>query len=82
MSNEHLGLNAMSKADLRKKLAEDADRWIEENGTPELYAKTLSPQEHYRLCGSKYKRKVYRQRDAKQEAYEEWLAEEAQRKSA
>lgn len=74
--SEHLGLNNMNKQDLRKKLAEDAQRWIEEHGQPDLYAGQSSPQEHFRLCGSKFKRKVYRERDTRHEQYQQWLQQE------
>lgn len=69
----NLGLNAMNKQELRAKLAEDAKRWEQEHGQPERIAAVSSPQEHFRICGSKYKRKVLKERDVRQELYQEWL---------
>lgn len=72
------GLNTMSKQELRAKLAADAEQWIQEHGEPERIAAVSSPQEHFRLCGSKYKRKVLKERDVRQELYQEWLEGEKQ----
>lgn len=70
------GLNTMTKQELRKKLAADAERWIQENGAPERYAAQTSPHEHFRICGYKYKRKVLKPRDAGYEQYQAWLREQ------
>lgn len=71
----NLGLNAMTKQELRAKLAADYDAFKREHGDPELIAAQTSPLEHRMICGPN-PRSAAKMRDPKHEAYQEWLREE------
>lgn len=73
------GLNKMNKSELRAKLNADAEKWMRKHGEVRRIAAPLPPLEHHLLCGQKYKRKVLKERDARQEAYLEWLESEKRR---
>jgi hypothetical protein len=67
------GITTMTKKELRERMAADAARWIQQNGSPDLYAAASSPQEHFQICGNKYKRKPVKTEDPVQVEYKNWV---------
>ncbi len=72
--NEQHGLNQMNKQQLRAKLAADYEAFQKRKEVPLIAAQT-SPLEHRMICGPN-PRSAAKQRDIRQEAYEEWLQQE------